>query len=92
MKRYFKIFIVLLILTIFYLYIANLTLMPKSITLLEGEKIELATAWGVSLKKNNQTNFNIQTNNDDMALETSSNIGEGNITTIRKDEYGCKFV
>ena len=51
MKKYLKIAIILIILGIFYLYIANITLIPKSITLLQGEKLELATLWGINLKQ-----------------------------------------
>ena len=53
MKKFLKVFILLVILTIFYLYIANLCLMPKSITLLQGEKLELATLWGISIETSN---------------------------------------
>ena len=74
MKRFFKIFIILFILTIFYLYIANLCLMPKSITLLQGEKLKLATLWGVSLTQPNKDIYDDKQNIE--TLQTSSNIGE----------------
>ena len=76
MKKYIKILIILIILIILYLYTANITLMPKSITLLEGEKLRLATLWGVSLKENVTTNPNIISidENIDGVLETSGEV------------------
>ena len=51
MKRKIKIGILLFILIIIYIYVANITLFPKNILLIQGEKINLAKAWGVSLKE-----------------------------------------
>lgn len=74
MKKYIKLIIILTILLIFYLYIANITLMPKSITLLQGEKLELATLWGVKLKQITSSNQNININKKEEILETSGDI------------------
>ena len=90
MKRFFKIFIILFILTIFYLYIANLCLMPKSITLLQGEKLKLATLWGVSLTQPNKDIYDDKQNIE--TLQTSSNIGGERISDVRKYRYACKFI
>lgn len=80
MKKAFKIFIILTILFIFYLYMANIFLMPKSITLLQGEKLELALAWGISLKQKNTTNPNLRTYINNNVLEASSDLNDMQIT------------
>lgn len=72
MKKYLKIIVILLLLTIFYLYIANITLMPKSITLLQGEKLELATLWGIKLKQIKTSNPNITAIKTGTILEAST--------------------
>ena len=51
MKRKIKIFIILFVLLIIYIYVANITLFPKSILLMQGEKLNLATLWGIELKE-----------------------------------------
>ena len=83
LKRYFKIFIILLVLIIFYLYVANITLMPKSITLLQGEKLELATIWGINLKKKESKNLNLDTKNIVETLETSSTLTNDKMIEVR---------
>lgn len=92
MKKYIKIVFLLIILIIFYLYIANITLIPKSITLLQGEKIELATLWGVNLKQVKTSNPNIKLNEDGIILETSSEVEDTKLNQVRKNNYECKFI
>ena len=89
MKKYFKAFLILFILIIFYLYIANITLIPKSITLLQGEKLELAKLWGISLKQKEISNYNLEIKEDKETLETSSSIGETSIKETRNHRYEC---
>lgn len=92
MKKYIKIVFLLIILIIFYLYIANVTLIPKSITLLQGEKLELATLWGLSVKQEKTSNPNININEDGTVLETSSFIEETEISEIRKNKYEFEII
>ena len=87
MKKIFIALIILTFLIILYLYVANLTLMPKSITLLQGEKLELATLWGINLKQKNTSNINLNTNKTESTLETSSDIGQTKISEVRKNKY-----
>ena len=89
MKKYFIALSILTVLIILYLYVANLTLMPKSITLLQGEKLELATLWGINLKQKNTSNININTNKTESTLETSSDIGQTKISEIRQNKHEC---
>lgn len=92
MKKYFKVALVLIILIILYLYIANITLIPKSITLLQGEKLELATLWGIKLKQEETSNPNINANKVGTILETSSDLGETKISEVRKNQYECELI
>lgn len=92
MKKYIKIVVLLIILIIFYLYIANITLIPKSITLLQGEKLELATLWGLSVKQEKTSNPNININEDGTILETSSSIEETEIVEVRKNKHGFETI
>ncbi len=92
MKKYLKIAILLIILIIFYLYIANITLIPKSITLLQGEKLELATLWGINLKQIQTSNPNINAYKEGGILETAGELEETQITETRKNRYEYKFI
>lgn len=85
LKKYLKIAIILIILIIFYLYIANITLIPKSITLLQGEKLELATLWGVNFKQVKTSNPNMSEYNEGTILETSGELEDTGITETRKN-------
>ena len=92
MKKYIKIVFLLIILIIFYLYVANVALIPKSITLLQGEKLELATLWGISIKQEKTSNPNININEDGTVLETSSFIEETEISEVRKNKYEFEII
>ena len=92
MKKHIKILVVLIILTIIYLYIANVTLIPKSITLLQGEKLEIATLWGINIRQQKTSNPNINVNEHGIILETASEIEEPQISQVRKNKYECKFI
>lgn len=92
MKKYIKIVFLLIILIIFYLYIANITLIPKSITLLQGEKLQLATLWGLNIKQEKTSNPNINVNKDGTILETASSIEETEISEVRKNKYESEFI
>jgi stage IV sporulation protein B len=82
LKKYIKVSFLLIILIIFYLYIANITLMPKSITLMQGEKLELATLWGLKINGALKTNNSDELENS-LVIETS-----GNISGNELDETG----
>lgn len=84
MKKYLKLIIILTILLVLYLYVANITLMPKSIILLQGEKLELATLWGVNLKETETSNRNININKQNSVLETSGDIENGENLEVGK--------
>lgn len=89
MKKYLKIIFILAILLILYLYISNITLMPKSITLLQGENLKLATLWGITLNERSTSNPNIELSKkngkeNNLILETGANTKDGAITEVGK--------
>lgn len=90
MKKYLKIVLVLVILVIFYLYIANITLMPKSIILLQGEKLELATLWGINLKQISTSNPNLGEYKNGSIVEASSELEEAKINETGKIDIGLR--
>lgn len=92
LKKYLKLIIILTILLVLYLYVANITLMPKSITLLQGEKLELATLWGVNLKETQISNRNININKQNSILETSGDIENNENLEVGKNRYECQFI
>lgn len=89
MKKYLKIIFILAILLILYLYISNITLMPKSITLLQGENLKLATLWGITLNERSTSNPNIELSKENgkennLILETGANTKDGAIAEVGK--------
>ena len=54
--KIFKKLIVLLFLLVLYLYVANITLMPKNIIIMQGENLSVSTLWGVNIKQIATTN------------------------------------
>ncbi len=57
--KIFKKLIVLLFLLVLYLYVANITLMPKNIIIMQGENLSVSTLWGVNIKQIATTNPNL---------------------------------
>lgn len=72
MKRKIKIFFILFILLILYIYIANITLFPKSIVLMQGENLNLATIWGINISEKENSNPNIGEYRKEGLIEASS--------------------
>ena len=58
MKKKIKIFSILFILLIIYIYIANITLLPKSMIIMQDESLNLPTLWGIKLSEKQGSNFN----------------------------------
>jgi len=65
----FKKLIVLIILLLLYLYVANITLMPKNIIIMQGEEIKLSKLWGINIKQIFTTNPNIAQYKDKTEIE-----------------------
>lgn len=84
MRRKIKIFLILFILLILYIYIANITLFPKSIVLMQGEKINLATLWGININEKENSNPNIGEYKTESLIEASSIAEDTKIEEIGK--------
>ena len=80
MKRKIKIILLLFILLLFYVYVASITLMPKSIILMQGESLNLATLWGISIKENDISNPNIGEYKQNRTVQAVTTSIEGNST------------
>lgn len=68
MKTFRKIFMISFLLLLF-MYVANITSIPKNIMLLEGENYNIKTLFGISITKNEENYGTVQ---------VSSNLGESN--------------
>ena len=84
MKRNLKIFFILFILLILYIYIANITLFPKSIILMQGEKLNLTTLWGIEISEKENSNPNIGEYEKQDLIEASSIAGDSKIDEVGK--------
>lgn len=73
MKRKVKIGILLFILIIIYIYVANITLLPKSIILMQGEKLNLATLWGIEITEKENSNPNLGSYQPEKLIKASAN-------------------
>lgn len=72
MKRKIIITILLSILFILYMYVANIALFPKSILLLQGEKIDLACLFGIKFEEKENSNPNIGEYKAETIMPTST--------------------
>ncbi|MBO5413932.1 MAG: PDZ domain-containing protein [Clostridia bacterium] len=54
-----KVILLLFIFLIIYIYVANITLIPDNIVLMQGEKLKLSTLWGVNIEETSNSNPNI---------------------------------
>lgn len=82
--KIFKKLIVLFFLLILYLYVANITLMPRSIIIMQGEDISISTLWGIKLKQKSSTNPNLGQYGDKIDIEEVSGGTSQNITEAGK--------
>ena len=78
MKRKIKVILLLFILLFLYIYVASVTLVPNSIILMQGESLNLATLWGISIKENENSNPNIGEYNLNKTIETATKNIEDN--------------
>ena len=53
-----KVIILLVILLLIYVYIANITLLPKSFIIMQNENLNLFTLWGIDIKQADKLNTN----------------------------------
>lgn len=93
MKRKIKIILLLFILLFLYIYIASVTLIPNSIILMQGESLNLATLWGISIKENQNSNPNIGKYNQNKIIETATkNLQDSSLNEIGKIDLSLNLL
>lgn len=73
MKRKIKIGVILFILIMIYIYVANITLFPKNILLMQGQKLDLATLWGIEITEKDNSNPNLGSYQPEKLIKASAN-------------------
>ncbi len=91
MKRNIRIILLLSILFIIYIYVVNITFLPKSILLIQGEKINLACLLGISIKEEENTNPNIGEYQSKLLLQASNNANDVEIEEAGKVSLNLKL-
>lgn len=84
MKRKIRIFFILFILLISYIYIANITLFPKSIVLMQGENLNLKALWGINISEKENSNPNIGEYKKEGLIQASSIAEDTKIEDVGK--------
>ncbi len=84
LKKKIKIAILLIILLILYSYIANITLFPKNILLMQGEKINFTNLWGLAIEEVGNSNPNIGEYKSGQLVVASSTTEDNNLEEIGK--------
>ena len=78
-----RILLILLVLLIIYVYVASISLMPNSITLIQGEKLNILKLWGISLLQSSNSNPNIGNYKFNKTVE-ASNLEENELKEVGK--------
>ena len=84
MKKKLSFILLLSFLFVVYIYTANITLIPQSIILIEGEKLSLSTLWGIKMIEKNTTNPNLEGIAQYRIIQTSSEVEDNNEKTVEK--------
>ena len=84
LKRKIMLTLLLSILLIIYVYVANITLFPESIILMQGEKINLALLNGIGIKEEQNSNPNIGEYQIKNLVQASSITGTDEIKQVGK--------
>ena len=93
MKRKIKVILLLFILLFLYIYVASVTLVPNSIILMQGESLNLATLWGISIKENENSNPNIGEYNLNKTIETATkNIEDNSLNETGKIDLSLNLL
>ena len=93
MKRKIKVILLLFILLFLYIYVASVTLVPNSIILMQGESLNLATLWGISIKENENSNPNIGEYSQNKTIETATkNIEDNSLNETGKIDLSLNLL
>lgn len=93
MKRKIKVILLLFILLFIYIYVASVTLVPNSIILMQGESLNLATLWGISIKENENSNPNIGEYKQNRTIEAATkNIEDNSLNETGKIDLSLNLL
>ncbi len=93
MKRKIKVILLLFILLFIYIYVASVTLVPNSIILMQGESLNLATLWGISIKENENSNPNIGEYKQNRTVEAATkNIEDNSLNETGKIDLSLNLL
>ena len=93
MKRKIKVILLLFILLFIYIYVASVTLVPNSIILMQGESLNLATLWGISIKENENSNPNIGEYKQNRTIEAATkNIEDNSLNETGKIDISLNLL
>ena len=93
MKRKIKVILLLFILLFLYIYVASITLVPNSIILMQGESLNLATLWGISIKENENSNPNIGEYKQNRTIEAATkNIEDNSLNETGKIDLSLNLL
>lgn len=93
MKRKIKVILLLFILLFLYIYVASVTLVPNSIILMQGESLNLATLWGISIKESENSNPNIGKYNQNKTIEAATkNIEDNSLNETGKIDLSLNLL
>ena len=84
LKKKIKITILLIILLILYIYIANITLFPKNILLMQGERLNFINLWGIQIQEVGNSNPNIGEYKSGQLVVASSTTENSSLQEIGK--------
>ena len=91
MKRKIAISLLLSVLIIIYIYVANITLFPESILLMQGEKLNLALILGLDITEEQNSNPNIGEYQAKNLLQVSTITGNDEIKQVGKIDLNLKL-
>ena len=84
MKKKLIFILLLSFLFVVYIYTVNITFIPQSITLIQGENLNLSTLWGITVVEKNSTNPNLDGIAQSRIIQTSSDVEGNNEKTVEK--------
>lgn len=92
MKKKIKIILLLIILLLIYIYIASVSLLPKSIILMQGDNLNLATLWGIEVKEIGNSNPNIGEYKSGKLVEAASSTKDSQMQEVGKIDLSLNLL
>lgn len=76
-----KSILIILFLLIIYIYVANISMIPKHIIIFEGENLNISTLWGINLSKKNNSKLEYGLTD---TVQTVTNFNDNKINQVGK--------